>query len=71
MKEKETKEEIKPKQDKRDMLIAEWILKIATIENLLVSKKIITEQEIATSYFNNISKMNDFLKARLEQNDEN
>lgn len=58
-------------QDKRDRLIAEWILKIATLEKLLLSKGLITEQELAETYRDSLSKMNEFMKIVKTQRDNN
>ena len=56
-------------QEKRDRLIAEWILRIATLEKLLLSKGIITNQELAKSYADSIAKMTEFMKIVLANED--
>ncbi len=53
---------MKEEQDKRDRLVAEWILKIASLEKLLLSKGLITKQELAESYMDSVTKMNEFMK---------
>lgn len=58
-------------QDKRDRLVAEWILRIATLEKLLLTKGLITKQELAESYVNSMSKMNEFMKIAKAQRDNN
>jgi hypothetical protein len=57
--------------DKRDRLVAEWILKIATLEKLLLSKGLITEQELAESYVDSVTKMNEFMKLTMAQDKNN
>ena len=59
MKEEEIIEEV----TRRDRLVAEWILKIASLEKLLISKGIIEERELAETYVDSLSKMNEFIKA--------
>jgi len=54
-------------QDKRDRLIAEWILRIATLEKLLLSKGLITDKELVKAYEDSISKMTEFMKAIMAQ----
>ena len=58
-------------QDKRDRLIAEWILRIATLEKLLLSKGLITDKELAEAYMDSISKMTEFMKAIVAQKSDN
>ncbi|KKN60993.1 hypothetical protein LCGC14_0526180 [marine sediment metagenome] len=58
-------------QDKRDRLVAEWILKVATLEKLLLSKGLITQQELAESYMESVTHMNDFMKIVMAQKNEN
>ena len=57
-------------QDKRDRLVAEWILRIATLEKLLLSKGIITKEELAESYMDSMVKMNEFMKVMAQTNNE-
>jgi len=56
-------------QDKRDRLIAEWILRIASLERLLLDKGLITVEEVSEYMADSVIKMNDFLK--LAQEDDN
>ncbi len=56
-------------QDKRDRLIAEWILRIASLERLLLDKGLITAKEVSEYMADSVVKMNEFLK--LAQDDDN
>jgi hypothetical protein len=49
-------------QDKRDRLIAEWILRAATLEKLLLSKGLITDKELVKAYKESVSQMTEFIK---------
>ncbi|MDP2683525.1 MAG: hypothetical protein Q8P20_00560 [bacterium] len=60
---------VETEQDKRDRLIAEWILRIATIEKVLISKGIITIDEISAEYVNSISKMKEFMNNNIRKDD--
>ena len=59
-------------QKKRDLVLAEWILKISVIEKALLSKGILTENDIAASAMEINEKMNAFVKLAqtLEPSDE-
>ncbi len=50
-------------QEKRDRLTAEWILRIAALEKALISKGVVTEQEVNDSLKEAISRLSEFMSA--------
>lgn len=43
-----SKQAISSEDDKRDQLIAEAIIRISTLENILIAKKLITQEELSS-----------------------
>jgi hypothetical protein len=58
IKEQDTQEK---EQDKRDGLVAEWILRIASLEKVLISKGLITQDELAHSYLESVAKLGELM----------
>jgi len=52
-------------QDKKDRLVAEWILRIASLERLLLDKGIITEEEINKCLAKSIAQFGEIMKEQM------
>jgi hypothetical protein len=51
----------KTEQEKRDGLVAEWILRIASLEKVLISKGLISQQELAEAYLGSVAKLGELM----------
>jgi len=54
-------------QDKRDRLVAEWILRIASLERLLLNKGIITDNELSECLTKSVAQFGEIIKAMEAQ----